>query len=275
MGLFDRFKKKESAQEGPKPPKADTMCLLLMDRVLEDIGPVVGRLQEAFGAQSVSDIDTSHANAPSFIVTVDGLEFWCVYPHMPVPKDEMDIPLAAQNNLFLSPEVRQDFCDHKSFWVIVQKGGGTTLENKRRTCWTFSLVCAAFLELEGAVGVCPNENGLLVSRENYLFQRTQMEGRAWDDPEYFPVTLWIWLYRGLHEDKPTVETWGLKEFGLPELGFFNPELPVQDILNYLFTMSCFQITGRQLYRNMALVPLTGETEVVGKQNGDKIYFIGA
>ena len=41
MGLFDRFKKKapEPApkSEWPKPPREDTMALLLRDRVLEDI----------------------------------------------------------------------------------------------------------------------------------------------------------------------------------------------------------------------------------------------
>ena len=102
-----------------------------------------------------------------------------------------------------------------------------------------------------------------------------MDGKTWNDPDYFPVPLWIWLFQGTHEGKPTVETWGLKEFGLPELGFFDPQSPLEDILNYLYTMCCFQITGQQLYRNMALIPLTPELEVVCKQNGDKLYFIGA
>ena len=39
MGLFDKFKKKPEADtpQWPQPPRADTMCLVLMDRVLEDI----------------------------------------------------------------------------------------------------------------------------------------------------------------------------------------------------------------------------------------------
>ena len=45
-------------------------------------------------------------------------------------------------------------------------------------------------------------------------------------------------------------------------------------MNYLFTMSSWQITGKQLYRNMALIPLTEELEVVSKQDGDTIFFIG-
>ena len=277
MGLFDRFKKKGPEPAGsqwPKPPREDTMALLLMDRVLEDIDPAVELLRKTFGDKAVSNIDRSHPRVPAFIVTVDGLEFWCSYLPMPVPEEEQDIPAKAQYNLFLKPEEREAFAGHKSFWVLAQKGGGKNLEGKRRTCWDFSLLCAALLELEGAVGVAVTNTALLVSRENYLFQRSQMEGRSWNDPDYFPVTLWIWLYRGLSEEKPTVETQGLSEFGLPELGFFNPELPVQDTLNYLFTMSSWQVTGRQLYRNMALIPLTPEIEVICKQSGEKLYFIG-
>ena len=276
MGLFDRFKKKtpESAPEWPKPPMEDTMALLLMDRVLEGIDPAITLLRNAFGERSVSDIDRSHPRVPAFIVTVDGLEFWCSYLPMPVPKEDRDIPAAAKYNLFLKPEEQEAFCNHKSFWVIAQKGGGKTLDGKRRACWNFSLVCAALMELEGAVGVSVTNTALLVSKENYLSHCARMEGMTWEDPDYFPVPLWIWFYPGLQEESPTVQTQGLTAFGLPELGFFKPELPIQDTLNYLFTMSSWQITGKQLYRNMALIPLTEETEVVGKQEGDTIFFIG-
>lgn len=276
MGLFDRFGKKPAQPAPwPKPPKEDTMALLLMDRVLGDIDPAIGLLRKAFGDQAVSNIDRSHPRVPAFIVTVDGLEFWCSYLPMPVPADEQDIAAKAQYNLFLSPAEQEAFAGHRSFWVLAQKGGGKTLAGKRRVCWDFSLLCAALLELEGAVGVSVTNTALLVSKGNYLSYRARMEEIGPNDPDWFPVPLWIWFYRGLQEEKPTVETQGLAEFGLPELGFFNPSLPVEDILNYLFTMSSWQVTGKQLYRNMALIPLTEELEVVCKQDGEKLYFIGA
>ena len=258
MGLFDRFRKKmpesngEETPEWPKPPREDTMTLLLMDRVLEDIDPALERLREVFGKKSVSGVDRSHPKVPAFIVKVEGLEFWCSYLPMPVPETTQNIPAKVPHNLFLEPEERDAFCAHQSFWLLAQKKGGRTLESKRQVCWAFSLLCAALLELEGAVGVSVANTGLLVSREHYLFQRGQMEGRTWNDPDYFPVTLWIWLYRGLSEKKPTLETQGMREFGLPDLGFFDPEQPIQDVLNYLHTMACFQITGQQLYRDRTL-----------------------
>ena len=276
MGLFDRFKKKTApSAPWPKEPEKDTSVLIVMDRVLEDVEPTINLLQNAFGSDAVSNIDRSHPRVPAFIVTVEGIEFWCSYLPMPIPQQELDVPYAAKCCLFLNDEEREAFCGGRSFWMLAQKGGGMTLEEKRRVCWTFSRLCAVLLEQEGAVGACRTSIGLLISKRNYLLQRNNMDGKTWNDPDYFPVPLWIWLFQGTHEGKPTVETWGLKEFGLPELGFFDPQSPLEDILNYLYTMCCFQITGQQLYRNMALIPLTPELEVVCKQNGDKLYFIGA
>lgn len=280
MGLFDRFRKK-----APEPPKSDwpkasepdTMALLLMDRVLPDIQPAAELLKETFGPEAVSDIDRSHPRVPAMTVTVEGIEFWCSYLPMPLPKEEKDIPAVAAHNLFLSPEEREAFCANQSFWVLAQKGGGVSLPEKRRVCWMFSRLCAALMGLEGAVGVSVGGTALLVSRRSYLNHRSQMEHYTWDNGDgYFPVPLWVWLYPTLQEEKPTVETMGLRAFGLPEMGFFNPKLPIEDLLNYLFTMSSRQITQReQFYRDAILIPLTEKIEVVCKQEGDKLYFIGA
>ncbi|MBQ7775862.1 MAG: hypothetical protein IJ379_08065, partial [Lachnospiraceae bacterium] len=64
MLFFDRFKKKTAsdspASPWPQPPKADTMCLLLLDRMLDDIESAVALLKADFGEQAVGEIDCSH-----------------------------------------------------------------------------------------------------------------------------------------------------------------------------------------------------------------------
>ncbi len=283
MSLFDRFRKKppDSPQpdlpQWPRPPKADTMCLLLMDRVLENVDPVAARLKAVFGESAVSAVDHSHPRVPAFTATVDGLEFWVSYLPMPVPPDTADIPTAAKYSFLLTNEEKEAFSSHKSFWMLAQKGGGTSLPEKRRVCWTFSLLLSALMEQDGAVGVDPvNRGGLLVSRRHYLQQRELMEGKRWDNGSFFPVPLWVWVYGTTGDSgKPTIQTQGLEDFGLPELGFFNPQREVGELLDLLYSMSCLQITEKQLYRNMALVPLDEKTEVVCKQEGDVLFFIGA
>lgn len=289
MGFFDRFRKKpQPAPEKPAeaPTKAapdlslkpDTMALLLMDRVLDGVDPAVALLRRTFGDAAVGSIDTSHPRVPTFTVTIDGLEFWTSYLPMPLPPSDLDVPTTAKYNLFLSPEEKAAFTAHKSFWVLAQKGGGSSLLEKRRVCWTFSRLCATMLNLDGTIGVNPkNRGGLLVSKRSYLNYAAQMVKTAWDNGDgYFPVPLWVWLYIVAEGKKQTIQTCGLNDFGLPELAFYKPKLPPQIIVNYLFTMVSRQITQREIpYYNGAVVPLDDHTEVVCKEENGILYFIGA
>ena len=282
MLFFDRFKKKtasdSSASPWPQPPKADTMCLLLLDRMLDDIESAVALLKADFGEQAVGEIDCSHPHVHTFTVTLDGLEFWCSYLAMPVPADTLDVATVAQYSLLLSQEEKEASINHKSFLMLAQKGAGISLEEKRRVCWTFSRLCASLLGMEGAVGVhAVGTGGLLIGKAHYFQQLQMMENKNPNNEEgYFPVPLWVWVYGYYQEKTFILRTAGLQDFGLPELGFYNPtKLDAKELWDYLFSMSCLQITGRQLYRNAALIPLDSKTEVVCKQDGDILFFIGA
>lgn len=283
MSFFNRFKKKPTSNspsnQWPQPPVTDTICLMLMDRVLDDADIIADCLKSTFGSQAVSEVDHSHPRVPAFTVTIEGLEFWCSYLPMPIPADTVDIPTSAQYSFLLSDEEKQAFINHKSFWMLAQKGSGISLEAKRKVCWTFSVLCAALLEQEGAVGIhVVNRGGLLVSKRHYFQQCELMrDKKPTNDEGYFPVPLWVWVYGSYQEDKtPIIRTAGLKDFGLPELGFYNPkQFNTGELLDFLYSMSSFQITGRQLYCNASSIPLDEKTEVVCKRDGDVLFFIGA
>ncbi len=72
MSFFDRFKKKPTSGspsgQWPQPPVADTMCLVLMDRVLEDVEQTAAHLKSVFGSQAVSGIDHDHPRVPAFTI---------------------------------------------------------------------------------------------------------------------------------------------------------------------------------------------------------------
>lgn len=282
MLSFDSFEKNSTSDSPtcswPQPPKADTMCLLLMDRILDDIEPAIALLKADFGDQVVSEIDKSHPHVHSFTVTLGDLEFWCSYLAMPVPADTLDVDSAAQYSLWLSQEEKERIINHKSFWMLVQKGAGASLAEKRRVCWSFSRLCASLLGMEGAVGVhAIGAGGLLLGKVHYLHQLKMMENKTPDNDEgYFPVPLWVWVYGYYQEQKFILRTMGLQDFGLPELGFYNPtNLNPQELFDYLYSMACLQITGQQLYRNATLIPLDENTEVICKQEDDILFFIGA
>ena len=275
MGLFNRFKKKtpEPAPEWPKPPKEDTMAILLMDRVLDSIDPAIALLQRAFGDSAVSDIDHSHPLVPAFTVKVDGLEFWCSYLPMPVPQEEQDIAAKAQYNLFLSPEEQEAFCHHKSFWVLAQKGGGASLEEKRRVCRLFTRLAGALTQLDGAVCVFVPGAELLISRRVYLQHAAILE-KNWEDPEYFPAPLWIAIRSGQKGEASLVGTWGLRQFGFLELWFLDAKSPWPELHEKLYLMSIFQITGRELYQNMDTIAFTPGNPSTFKELNGALFIVG-
>ena len=137
MGLFDRFKKKTQAvsaqTESLLPVEADTLCLLVMDRVMEDATQAGELVKRAFGSDTVGEIDKSNAPITHIVVKLEGMEFWCSYMPFPVPPEEMRISDTPQYSLFNDKEY-QALCGSKAFWLIAQKGGGQSLEGKRRVC---------------------------------------------------------------------------------------------------------------------------------------------
>lgn len=279
---FDNFENNSTSDSPttpwPQPPQADTMCMLLMDRMLDDIEPAIALLKADFGTQVVGEIDKSHPHVHSFTVTLGDLEFWCSYLAMPVPADTLNVDSVAQYNLLLSQEEKEGMINHKSFWMLVQKDTGETLAEKRRVCWNFSRLCASLLGMDGAVGVhAMGAGGLLLGKVYYLQQVKMMENMTPDNDEgYFPVPLWVWVYGYYQEQTFILRTMGLQDFGLPELGFYNPtKFNPKELFDYLYSMACLQITGQHLYRNATLIPLDEDTEVICKQDDNILFFIGA
>lgn len=272
MGLFDHIKKKKETEQAVNP-NPNTMGFLLFDRADMDMQSIEDKLRQNFGEKVSIDMDCSHPSVANINVKLEGMEFWCSYMPFPVPAEEMDIAYTVQFNALL-PEEQQAFCAHKSFMLIAQKGGGTSLENKRRICCQFSQICGAWMELDGAVGFCLNTTGLMVSRNNYLHHVAIMNGEAGKDPAYFPASLWIWVLQLQEGDSPTIESWGLKEFGFLELRFFAPKSDYAEVYARIYMMSSLQITGNAYYKNMDMITFeNGETGIF-KQSGSKLSIIG-
>lgn len=272
MGIFDRLKKKKET-EPAIAPKPDTMGAVLFDRTGMDMQCIEDRVCQMFGENVRIDADYSHPSVANLNVRLDGLEFWCSYMPFPLPAEEMDIAYTVQFNA-LRPEEKQAFCEHKSFMLIAQKGGGTSLENKRRVCWLFSQLCGAWMALDSAVGFCLNTTGLLVSRNDYLRHVEIMNEKTGQDPDYFPAPLWIWVLHQQEGDSPTIESWGLKEFGISELMFYNPKSDYADVCGRIYVMSALQITGKAYYQNMDMITFENGETAIFKKNGEKLAVIG-
>lgn len=279
MGFFDRFKRKKEPEPAPRQPEeaapglgpsADTGAVILLGSDM-GLAAVTKAVEERFGAHVLVSTDSSAPNAPAMTVRLEGVEFFCSYLAMPHPAQVYDLS-SLQEGLF-SPQEREELLAHKAFLVLAQKGGGTTLAEKRRVCRLFTRLAGALVGLDGAVGVFLAEAELLVSRRVYLQHAAILE-KNWEDPEYFPVPLWISIRSGQKGEFPMVGTWGLKQFGFLELWFLDAKSPWPELHEKLYLMSMFQITGRELYQNMDTIEFTPGNPSVFKELKGALFIVG-
>lgn len=282
MGFFDRFKKKKETPpaEPPAPPaedsrakepeappvspEADTTATLLLRR---DAGwdAVVKVLESRFGPQSVGGTDGSKPNAPAVTVTLDGVEFWCSYLAMPHPVQICDFS-QVEDGLY-TPEEKEEIVENQAFLVLAQKNGGGDLASKRQVCRLFTRLAGALMELEEAAGLYIASPGLLVSRRNYLRHAGLLE-ENWGDPAYFPAPLWLCIHRREKGEHVLTGTWGLRQFGLPELWFLDGEADWTELYQRLYVLSIRQITEQDFYKDMDTIEFTpGKTSLFRELKG--------
>lgn len=275
MGFFDRFRrKKKQITEAPRSstpvPQPDTTAVILLNKHT-DLTTLSAAVEERFGSQVLISIDNSAPNAPAMTVQLEGVEFFCSYLAMPHPKEVYDLS-TLQEGLFF-PQEREEILANKAFLVLAQKGGGASLAEKRNVCRLFTRLAETLVKLDGAVGVFVQGAELLVSRRVYL-QHAAILAKNWKDPEYFPVPLWISIRSGQKGEFPMVGTWGLQQFGFLELWFLNAKSPWPELHEKLYLMSIFQITGRELYRNMDTIEFTPGKTTTFKELKGALFLVG-
>ena len=277
MGFFDRFKRKKEPATAPEAPagpgsapEPDTAAVILLG---EDVGwaAVTKAVEERFGAQALVSTDNSAPNAPAMTIRLEGVEFFCSYLAMPHPAEVYDLS-SLQEGLF-SPQEREELLSHRAFLVLAQKGGGTSLAEKRRVCRLFTRLAGALAGLDGAAGVFLTSAELLISRRVYLYHAAILE-KNWEDPEYFPVPLWISIRSGQKGEVPMVGTWGLRQFGFLELWFLDAKSPWPELHEKLYLMSMFQITGRELYRDTDTIEFTPGNPSMFKELKGALFIVG-
>lgn len=282
MGVWDRLQQEKEqkenresqVQEKHKSPVADTMVSLLFDRVYAQTAELETMLREGFGAEAHIQVDNSHKTATHFILQMQGLEFWCSYMPFLLPKAEANIPELLKYNRGLSVEEENTLKGQRSFFLIVQKGGGKALKQKREVCLLISRLCGVLMKAEGAIGFLYNHAGILLSKKQYLKHMAVMK-REKENANYFPVMLWVLIYSSRARDgELTIETCGLEPFGFSELQFYDPKAEWAKSCERLYFMSLMQITGQEHYKDMDVVSFERDSFSVCRQYGETITVMG-
>lgn len=272
MKFMDRFRKKEKPPVHLERPglDPDTFGLLLFGGIIraDDVAEAASKV---YGSNAVCSVDDSRPAMPSLDLELDGVRFTCDCMPMPQPKEICDFSQIS-GGLF-SDEEMDEILKHKSFLVLVQKGGSGNLDEKRNICRLFVRLAAELMQREDALGVYINSANLMISRRAYLNYAAVLENNI-DDPEYFPSPLWIGIVHAYSKDTPVISTIGLKQFGFYELAFVKPQEEWPEIHQRLYLMSIFQITEKELYQNMDTIEFTQGNLSVFKEQDGILYIIG-
>lgn len=276
MGLFNYLKKKRQAATAGHPPcpiDKNTTCLLVMDRVMQDVSQAASLVEGAFGSEVLGKIEQNKYAETHMAVKLEGEEFSCSYMSHSVPPEEIAVPDTSQYTLFDEEEGRAILTENKSYWIIEHSGSGESLEEKRRVCCLLSRLAGTLLELEGALGIYVESAELIISRRVYLQYIAIMEKNR-EDPEFFPALLWVAMRQGRKGKYLLMGTWGLRQFGFWELWFLDPQSHWAEIHEKLYLMSIFQITGKEYYKDGDTIAFTEGNITTFKEMRGALFLVG-
>lgn len=276
MGLFNKFKRKKEASHQSSPalsPAANTALTVFFQRHNIETEEIKAAICETFGDDAVLSVDEKQS-VTHLMLNIDGTDIICSYLPFPMPEDETDIAYLFKFNHYITEEEQRALVEHRSFCLLTEIGGGSTLEGKRSVCLLLTRLCKSLLKIEDAAGVYYSAANLLLGKEMYL-KYASIAQQQEDDPSYFPSTLWILVYQTHTEDGVnTVETCGLEQFGFCELQFYDPKEEWAYSFEKLYIMSTFEITEMEVYKDMDTICFTQDSMSIFKQNGKKLAVIG-
>lgn len=278
MGIFDRFKRNRTTppqQAAPiLAPEPNTGVMVLFDQPHVEIQELEAAISKTFGADAIVQVDSSKPSVTHLMLRINGIEAMCSYLPFPLPKEDGDIQMLLNFNHFITEEEQMTLMGHQSFCIITEIGGGKTLAGKRAVCLMLTKLCSSLLQVDGAAGIYHAAAHLLLGKQMYLHY-AELSEQAADDPEYFPAILWVLVYQTCTEEGvPTVETCGLEQFGFLELVFYKPTEEWAESFEKLYLMSTFEITEKDVYKNMDTISFTQGELSVFKQTGKKLCVIG-
>ena len=224
IGLFS-FSKKEKNQENTSNSPILGMVLLQEAHSL-DISKVVTELESQWGLTVKVESENTDETA---IIEIDEYRIAIGLIAAPIPTDEAIT--AAQYNFFWDNGAEQ-VKKHKAHLIlsIINAGQNAVKENI-----LFSKVASTVLSNSKSIGIYIGARSLAIEKDFYI---TSVKNMSTED-----LPLYIWLYFGLRREneKQSVYTYGLKDFGKKEMEILNSSKDHGELSDLMYNLTHYVI----------------------------------
>lgn len=219
------FKKKQ------KTPEKQSDIILGMVLLNSDLPIDIGEFQKDLKASTDFKIGKLAGDNKSATITIGGETV--AIGHMPVPVPSGDIEGTAEYT-YDWPTAAEDLKGHKSHLIVSVMAGRKDPVTRYRI---FTSAVSSLLRTTDAVAVYQGGQSLLIEKEAYLDSALMMSE---DD---LPLTLWVYIGFIKADTGNSTYTYGLKNFGLPEMEIVDSEKGLAEIGDFLCGMAHYLLVS--------------------------------
>lgn len=213
-----------------KSQKVITGSVLLSDKAAPDAKKLVNALKTGWkiAADSINIADKT------LVFSVPGATVMVAWLDYPAPAPE--VRAAAKLSWLWTDAFEQAPRGQSQVVISVIGSGDRTLELYK----LFTKTAGAVLEQTQSIGVYMSDQYLLLSKGFYVAAaRNLLSGDA--------LPLYCWVYFGMQQKdgRSGGYTYGLKEFGMPEMEIANSQNSLQDVHSVLYDVASFVVKWNQ------------------------------
>ncbi len=231
LGLFSFIR--NSKKEGNKQDSPILGMILLEEPNSMQIEKVVSELRKHWKLK----VDDSEIGKESSVLVIDGYNIAIAEIPAAIPGNE--VQTTAEYNYLWENGVKES-SKHKSHVIlsIMNSGKNPISENL-----LFNKVAASILKHSESLGVYIGGRTLLIKKDFYL-ENTKMMSEE-------DLPLYNWVYFGLRQEngKQSIYTYGLADFGKPEMEIVNSSDSFDDLNEIMFNMVHYVIASNVTLRD--------------------------
>ena len=188
----------------------------------------------------------------SFIV--DDATFMIGFIPAPVPAEELNTAIEYS---YLWKDARSAL-NNESHIVIAVVGEHEPLDLYKH----FTKITSIILEHTNSMGIYLGNQTLVLSKEMYIEEAATM------DDGNLPLSLWVYFGMRQQDNKNSIYTYGMKEFGLHEMEIVNSKNSMEEAMAFMMGIAHYTIAGNVVLNDGETIGVSEEQKIkISLSNG--------